>query len=153
MTPQEQFCPVWWMSLIGIRFHLINDLSWLFPPPTFPFRSWIKCDPLSLNAFPPSLFPIRVESQLLRTHYKAPTQPLNISPPQTHTLFFSSAFLISSPYPRLSIHSEQDPALHSGKPTTAYKDKLSTRIGFSNDYRDSWGPSYLKKYKGSSLGF
>lgn len=115
-TPEQQFFPVQWTSFIRINFHLINDLSWLFPSPTFPFRSWIKCDPLFLNAFPPSIFPIRVESQLLRTHYKAATQPLNICPPNTHTHF-------SSPLPLryfspLIIHSQQDPALHLGKPTT-----------------------------------
>lgn len=95
-TPEQQFCPVRWMRFIRINFHLINDLSWLFPSPTFPFRSWIKCDPLSLNAFPPSIFPIRVESQLLRTHYKAATQPLNICPPNTHT---HSHTHFSSPLP------------------------------------------------------
>lgn len=115
-TPEQQFFPVQWTSFIRINFHLINDLSWLFPSPTFPFRSWIKCDPLSLNAFPPSIFPIRVESQLLRTHYKAAMQPLNIWPPNTH-IHFSSPLPLQY-LPPLIIHSQQDPAIHSGKPTT-----------------------------------
>lgn len=56
-SSEEQFCSVWRMSFTGICFDHINDLKWSFPPPTFPPRSWIKCDPFSLNAFPPPIFP------------------------------------------------------------------------------------------------
>lgn len=145
------------MSLIRINFHIINDLSWLFPSPISPFRSWIKCDPLSLNAFPPSIFPIRVESQLLRTHYKATMQPLTICPPNMHThthTHFSSSLPLGYFLPSQHLlWTRSCFTFRKANNRTAYKDKLSTRIGFSNDYRDSWGPSYLKKYKGSSLGF